>query len=755
MNIPINIKRAHILKAIEKIDSKPELKNKRSSSTYDLIFEGKKYPPILVLSIANQLNNGKEILLSDFDNNIEKPFKILRENGFEIIKKEDAYNIEEQDFIDQINNFTTNEWLVPFLNLLKSVIEKSKFKIDDELISFTVYSQRKRLSINIGNRIAIAIEHKKNKNFLILYIKEDDIPFCRKQKNYLKDDKSDHFETLPAGSLLHFECTIETFLNKELIDAFHRGLEEFIPLAIKSPQAKRHNPFIYKAALDIVYRSQFLNKLIKPVQTTSMEKSIKDRFREFMYKTHKNKSTSNGYFKMMPEIEKWLIVNKVVNLNFNLWRDTELIEEINKKLNLEFKIKWKELNKKRHNWYSSPWTAWNKFILEQNNNNLILEEDSKFNHKDFHQNTKDAGLIFSPQLIQRFIASLCTKPFVICSGLSGSGKTKLAQAFAQWICYKDAEGEKNEQYCIVPVGADWTNREPLLGYPNALQESNYVKPENGVLDLINRARLNETKPYFLILDEMNLSHVERYFADFLSTMESGDAIPLHTIEDEENGIPKQINLPKNLFIIGTVNIDETTYMFSPKVLDRANTIEFRLTENDLKEFIASDVKLDMDLLKGEGSGMSESFVAMATQKTDKNLKEVEEDLLKFFKELKKSGTEFGYRSASEMGRLMFMLKELGEKGDNLLDIAIMQKLLPKLHGSRNKLTKVLPVLGSFCLTQDIDKIKEDYLEKFVNNTFSEEEMRKDKNIKYPISFEKICRMYKNAVENGFASYAEA
>ena len=229
---------------------------------------------------------------------------------------------------------------------------------------------------------------------------------------------------------------------------------------------------------------------------------------------------------------------------------------------------------------------------------------------------------------------------------------------------------------------------------------------------------------------------------------------MHTIEDEENGIPKQINLPKNLFIIGTVNIDETTYMFSPKVLDRANTIEFRLTENDLKEFIAMDVKLDMDLLKGEGAGMGESFVAMATKKTDKNLKEVEEDLLKFFKELKKSGTEFGYRTASEMGRLMFMLKKLGEKGDNLLDIAIMQKLLPKLHGSRNKLTKVLPVLGSFCLT-DNSKIKEDYLDKFVSNSLTEVELKADTNIKYKISFEKICRMYKNAVENGFASYAEA
>jgi 5-methylcytosine-specific restriction protein B len=383
---------------------------------------------------------------------------------------------------------------------------------------------------------------------------------------------------------------------------------------------------------------------------------------------------------------------------------------------------------------------------------------------EFKSKSKDSGLIFSSQLIQRFVASLCTKPFVICTGLSGSGKTKLAQAFAQWICYKETDGEKNEQYCIVPVGADWTNREPLLGYPNALDKEEYVSPENGVLDLMVRAK-NEydiyqtdnskiPKPYFLILDEMNLSHVERYFADFLSTMESGDKIPLHKIESESQIIPQSIKFPKNLFIIGTVNIDETTYMFSPKVLDRANTIEFRLTETDLVAFINSDVKLDMDLLKGQGANMSDSFMAMTLTNTNKNLKPSEEDLKVFFSELKKSGAEFGYRTASEIGRLMYMLKELGESGDNLLDIAIMQKLLPKLHGSRNKLTKVLPILGGFCLT-DNSKIKEDYLDKFVSNSLTEVELKADTNIKYKISFEKICRMYKNAVENGFASYAEA
>jgi 5-methylcytosine-specific restriction protein B len=330
----------------------------------------------------------------------------------------------------------------------------------------------------------------------------------------------------------------------------------------------------------------------------------------------------------------------------------------------------------------------------------------------------------------------------------------LAQAFVQWIC------ESEKQYKIIPVGADWTNREPLLGYPNGLEPKFYVTPDSGALQLILEASKeeNQYKPYFMILDEMNLSHVERYFADFLSIMESGDRIKLYSgadrIDSDKNAIPQEISFPSNLFIIGTVNIDETTYMFSPKVLDRANTIEFRLTEKDLEEFIASNIKLDMDVLKTKGANMSDSFMSLALKETEKNLKSSEVDLKLFFTELKKSGAEFGYRTASEIGRLMYMLKELGESDKNLLDIAIMQKLLPKLHGSRNKLTKVLPILGGFCLDNN-SRIKEDYLDKFVSNNLNEEAIQLDTNIKYKISFEKICRMYKNAIENGFASYAEA
>ena len=377
-----------------------------------------------------------------------------------------------------------------------------------------------------------------------------------------------------------------------------------------------------------------------------------------------------------------------------------------------------------------------------------------FDIKSFQDACKSAGLIFSSQLLKRFTASLSTKPFVLLSGLSGSGKTKLAEAFAMWVC------ESEEQYALIPVGADWTNREPLLGYPNALKDSEYVKPDNDALDLLLRAKDDENRPYFLILDEMNLSHVERYFADFLSTMESKNSMPLHKMEEEVNDIPNKIKLPKNLFIVGTVNIDETTYMFSPKVLDRANTIEFRVNDTDISDFLKKPKDIDLEKLNSKGVVMATNFVEIAT--ATKNGVKIEENyqlsdikdqdvINNFFIELQKAGAEFGYRTAFEMSKLIYKLEEFGlTNKDDKLDIAIMQKMLPKLHGSRTKLTRTLKPLAKLCLKNVSDNFDKEYFENFENINF-----KKDGNIRYKLSFEKIMRMYKNAVENGFASYAEA
>ena len=399
--------------------------------------------------------------------------------------------------------------------------------------------------------------------------------------------------------------------------------------------------------------------------------------------------------------------------------------------------------------------AFTQFIIGEEEGKRLIKKwidgaivNKTFTIDDFHSGIEKSGLLFSQKTITRFIASLLTKPFVILSGLSGSGKTKLAQAFAQWICQDDS------QYCIVPVGADWTNREPLLGFPNALKPDEYIKPDNRVLDVIIQANSNPELPCFLILDEMNLSHVERYFADFLSVMESNESIPLFAEGTVNNGVPSKLRLPSNLFIIGTVNIDETTYMFSPKVLDRANTIEFRVTKAEIENFFENQKEVEMSELTTKGASMAGSFLDLSQNRDfeEHDMKQINATLISFFEQLKKTGAEFGYRSANEIIRLINQLTVIDENlsAHEKLDIAIMQKLLPKLHGSRRKLTPILITLGGFCV--DNEKIKNIEKEIFGVDYF---DFDSNENVKYPLSLDKITRMYKGAVDNGFASYAEA
>jgi hypothetical protein len=407
-------------------------------------------------------------------------------------------------------------------------------------------------------------------------------------------------------------------------------------------------------------------------------------------------------------------------------------------------------------------------------------DQEEFDSKSFQQTCNLSGLTYKPELIARYIASLTTKPFVLLSGLSGSGKTKLAEAYAKWICESEA------QYALIPVGADWTNREPLLGYVNALDNDEYILPENGALKLLIEANKeeNQNKPYFLILDEMNLSHVERYFADFLSVMESKNEFKLHSSEENLNKkdkfknspeVPNALTWPKNLYVIGTVNIDETTYMFSPKVLDRANVIEFRVSDTDLNDYFESEIPLNMEMLLDEetkiglGAQFGKGFVLKSNEEIDKaakkarnkNLEKLNKELKAFFIALQAVGAEFGYRTASEIQTLFGQIESINPNlkdidlfsdvypiTDNFkIDVAIMQKLLPKLHGSRNKLVDVLKVLANLCLEE---KIEDDKKEKIFD--IIKKEKRK---IIYPISLNKITRMYNNVIANGFTSYAEA
>tara|TARA_Y100000588_G_scaffold189415_1_gene203350 strand:+ start:11169 stop:13070 length:1902 start_codon:yes stop_codon:yes gene_type:complete len=306
---------------------------------------------------------------------------------------------------------------------------------------------------------------------------------------------------------------------------------------------------------------------------------------------------------------------------------------------------------------------------------------------------------------------------------------------------------------LVPVGADWTSSEHLLGYPDALQSKSYRKPDSGVLDFLLRAKGDPSTPYFLILDEMNLSHVERYFSDFLSAMESGESIHLHDDDGQLwDGVPAELPIPANLFVIGTVNVDETTYMFSPKVLDRANVIEFSVSEAEISTFLEGPYKPDLREIEGAGSIYADGFLQSAMQSAvrlePEHHEKVAQVLRGFFPHLEQVGAEFGYRTAYEIYRYVFFNREwVGSEWDfqTCMDEAIYQKLLPKLHGSKRRLQPVLDSLTRLCLKDGV--IGE-------SDQVSDELLRKE-NALYWNSLVKLRKMAIRLSEQGFTSFAEA
>lgn len=344
-----------------------------------------------------------------------------------------------------------------------------------------------------------------------------------------------------------------------------------------------------------------------------------------------------------------------------------------------------------------------------------------------------------------------------------------AAAFALIAARKEIRSAKC--YEVIPVGADWTGNENVLGYPSGLDTSSYLtKP---ALDLILQAEDYPAIPHFLILDEMNLSHVERYFADILSAIESEEEIPLHCDGERKAGgraIPQKLGLPKNLFIIGTVNVDETTYMFSPKVLDRANVIEFRMEGDELRVFLGNPAKPDLAQLDGKGAAFGKAFAeaARGPASVPAEAKEAfEGEMQLFFKALQGHGAEFGYRVAHEAARFAHFYKALGKDagGDGwfpaAFDCIVVQKILPKLHGSRAKLGPLLKKLWFLCLN-DAAALGAGALkaaEEAARSTDRKVEPSADPAIlagaRYPLSAEKIARMWRLLNENGFASFAEA
>lgn len=308
-----------------------------------------------------------------------------------------------------------------------------------------------------------------------------------------------------------------------------------------------------------------------------------------------------------------------------------------------------------------------------------------------------------------------------------------------------------QRHCFIPVRSDWTDNTELFGFYNLIEQKYHVPY---FLNFLLTALNNPEYPFFVILDEMNLSKVEHYFSDVLSCLESrvskngeihqekiilyNGLSQLPTDTEDFEYIPNAVEMPLNLYITGTVNIDESTYMFSPKVLDRANVIEFN--EVNLEAYGSNSYTEDDDTYK-LSKFPDFTQVSLATKDAYETLPDlIKNHLVKINSILEKYNLHFGYRTANEVALYIHnAMKNINiEKETQLqaLDYQFIQKIFPKINGGYATLEAPLNQVLLYLSGQDsLSKIEAD-------------------NTEFPKTVSKLQRMYHKLSMNGYTSFID-
>lgn len=309
------------------------------------------------------------------------------------------------------------------------------------------------------------------------------------------------------------------------------------------------------------------------------------------------------------------------------------------------------------------------------------------------------GFNYDGSLIENFYLSLKSKPFVILAGTSGTGKTRLVKLFAEAIQAK---------YLPVPVRPDWSDSSDLFGHKDL--NGNFIK--GAIIDFVKDAIDDKTKPYILCLDEMNLARVEYYMSDILSVIETREfdenkkitSKPLVSKEycRSSNGRNEygELQFPGNLYIVGTVNMDETTFPFSKKVLDRANTIEFSYVDllSMPVEYYAEvePIVVSNDFLASQYITMKDAYVESRKEYIDGICTKL--SVINGILEI--ANAHIGYRVRDEIVFYMLNNHEFGLLADKVaFDNQIMQKLLPRVQGSSESIKTMLGELLKHCVNE--------------------------------------------------------
>lgn len=383
------------------------------------------------------------------------------------------------------------------------------------------------------------------------------------------------------------------------------------------------------------------------------------------------------------------------------------------------------------------------------------EKEVTFSVSDYIEKIKtyiaSEGFNYEDGLIENFYLSLKSKPFVILAGTSGTGKTRLVKLFSKAV----GATTENGHFKMVSVRPDWSDSTDLFGHVDL--NGKFVS--GVIIDFVKRAEVDNNHPYFLCLDEMNLARVEYYLSDILSIIETRELKNGNIISDpllsntyygtDQTAAGKYgtVRLPENLYLIGTVNMDETTFPFSRKVLDRANTIEFSyvdLLPNFDERSTDSPVPLNLE------NAFLKTEYLLLKQCADESdaVNEYCSELQQINRILQKASAHVGYRVRDEIVFYLLNNKKYGLLSENeAMDNELMQKILPRIQGSSISVKNMLCDLFKHC-AGDYDGYQTQ------NDDVSSKMMKAAgaASVKYPRSAEKIAFMVRRFEEDGFTSY---
>lgn len=332
-----------------------------------------------------------------------------------------------------------------------------------------------------------------------------------------------------------------------------------------------------------------------------------------------------------------------------------------------------------------------------------------------------------PTDMNNFIEALRTKPFLLLAGISGTGKSQKVKEMAYMTCPAEELGSTPTtpgNYCLIEVKPNWHDSSELLGYYSNITKLYHV---TDFLRFVYKASKNPDYPFFVCLDEMNLAPVEQYFAEYLSVLETRVVVGDHVnsamlltkesfegyeLSDEYSATDREViefiqqnglTLPENLFVIGTVNMDDTTHQFSRKVIDRAFTIEmnggkldemFSDENNNALKYREEPVSLSMFKPKyvKASEALEDSIVANYADEIKKQVPEVLTKINDIFKD---TPFRVSYRVQNEL--IIYVTNLILSQDPSSINIKalineaaliiLLEKILPRVQGDDKLLSE--------------------------------------------------------------------